>query len=114
MRENVLKRKDYLALLVKSKNNRKRRDKLVDLADNSEVKAISEIVANALAGNLPLHSDCLAKMRRHKKKLRLISQKNYPVKRKKALIKQTGGILPALIPLGISAIAALFKTFTKK
>lgn len=113
MKDNVLKRKDFLSLLARSKN-KKRRDKLVEIADSSEVKAISEIIANALAGNLPLHRDCVSKMRRHKKKLRLISKKRYPVKHKKDLIKQTGGILSAIIPLAVSTVASLIKGFTSK
>ena len=42
MKDSVLKRKDYLNLLAKSRN-KKRRDALVDLADSSEIRAITEI-----------------------------------------------------------------------
>ena len=112
MKENVLKRKDYLNLLATSKN-KKRRDSLVNLASPEEIRAITEIVKNCLVGNVPLHADCLSKMKRHRKKLRLISQRRYPVKRKKTLIKQTGGILSALIPLGVSALSSLIGQLAK-
>lgn len=111
MKNNVLKRKDYLNLLASTKS-KKKRDKLIEVASPSDISAISEIIANSLAGNVPLKSKHVSKMRRHRKKLRLISQKRYPVKRKKALIKQTGGILGAIIPLALQTITSLFKKFT--
>ena len=113
MKDNVLKRQDYLNLLAKSKN-KKRRHLLIDLADPSELKAITEIVKNCISGNVPLDTACIKKMRRHKNKLRLISKKRFPLKQKKELMKQTGGILPALIPLAISTVASLVKSFIKK
>ena len=93
--------------------NKKRRDSLVNLATPEEIRAITEIVKNCLVGNVPLHGDCLSRMKRHRKKLRLISQRRYPVKRKKTLIKQTGGILSALIPLGVSALSSLIGQLAK-
>ena len=109
MKENVLKRKDYLNLLATSKN-KTRRDSLVNLVTPEEIWAITEIVK---VGNVPLHGDSLSKMKRHRKKLRLISQRRYPVKRKKTLLKQTWGILSALIPLGVSALSSLIGQLAK-
>lgn len=108
----MLKRKDFLNLLAKSKT-KKRRNALVDLGDSSEIKAVAEIIANVLEGNVALDENQLRKLRRHKKKLRLIAQKRHSVKRKKALIKQTGGIIGALIPLAISTVASLVKNLVK-
>ena len=112
MKENVLKRKEYLNLLATSKN-KKRGNSLVNLVTLEEIRAITEIVKNCLVGNVPLHGDCLSKMKRHRKKLRLISQRRYVVKRKKTLLKQTVGILSALIPLGVSALTSLIGQLTK-
>ena len=112
MKNNVLKRQDYLNLLAKSKN-KKRRHILIDLADPSEMRALTEVVKNCINGRVPLDKTCVSKLRRHKKKLRLISQKRHPVKSKKSLLKQTGGILSAIIPLAISTVASLVKSFAK-
>ena len=82
MKENVLKRKDFLNLLTMTKN-RKRREGLVNFATADKIRAIAEIVRNSLKGNVPLDRNCLAKMKRHKKQFRLLSQKRYPVREKK-------------------------------
>ncbi len=87
---------------------------MVNAASADEIRAITEIVRNCLAGNVPLQTKCLTKMKRHKKKLRLLSQKRYPVREKKELIKQTGGIWASLIPVAVSTVASLIGNLTKK
>ena len=113
MKENVLKRKDFLNLLAATKN-RKSREGLVNLATTDEIRAIAEIVRNSLKGNVPLDRNCLAKMKRHKKRLRLLSQKRYPVREKRELTKQTGGIWASLIPVAVSTVASLLGGLKKK
>ena len=113
MKENVLKRKDFLNLLATTKN-RKRREGLVDLAMGDEIRAITEIVRNSLKGNVPLNADCLAKLKRHKMRFRLLSQKKYPVHEKRELIKQTGGTWASLIPVAVSTVASLLGGLKKK
>lgn len=110
--DSVLKRSDFLNLVAKSKN-KKRRDKLIDLADRSEIDAISECIVNALAGNIPVKKNHISKMKRHKKKLRLISRKKYPVRERKELIKQTGGILTGILPLALSTLGSLVSSLMK-
>ena len=113
MKENVLKRKEILNLVATTKS-RKRREGLVNLATGDEIRAIAEIVHNLLKGNVPLNADCLARLKRHKKQLRLLSQKRYPVREKRELIKQTGGIWASLIPVAVSTVASLLGGLKKK
>ncbi len=87
---------------------------MVNAATADEIRAITEIVRNCLAGNVPLQRNCLTKMKRHKKKLRLLSERRYPVREKKELIKQTGGIWASLIPVAVSTVASLIGSLTKK
>lgn len=108
----MIKRSDFLNLLAKSKG-KTRRDKLIDLADKNEINAIVECIVNALAGNIPLKKQHITNMKKHRKQLRMISQKQYPMKQKKKLMKQTGGLLPALLPLALSAIGNLVGSFLK-
>ena len=110
--ENVLKRSDYLNLLAKSKN-KKRRNALIDVADKAEILAISECIANALAGVLPLRATHINKMKKFKKKLRMISERKVPNGKKKVLIKQTGGILAGILPLALSAVGSLVSSFLR-
>ena len=81
---NITKYKDYLLLLTNSKQ-KKRRNKLIDTANNNEISAISKC-AKIL---LKKHDKHLKKS--HKKVLNLLTKTNYPIKRKRALLKQKGG-----------------------
>jgi hypothetical protein len=96
----ILKRKDFLNLLAKSKS-RKRREALINLADTGELKSLIEIFLNALYGNIPLPKSLIKRMRRYKTPLRELVRKNTSAKRKKEILSNTqvGGILPLLLPL---------------
>ena len=113
MKENVLQRRDYLQLLANSKT-KKRRNALVDAATKDEIHTITEIVKNCLAGNIPLQQKCLNQMRRHKRNLRLLSRRNHPIREKKKIIRQTGGLWSALIPAAVSTVASLLGNLVKK
>jgi hypothetical protein len=106
--DRVMKKKDYLNLLAKSKG-KSRRDKLIDIGDKSEMDAVSECVMNALAGNLQLKDCQFKKLQKHAKALRWVAKKSLPLRKKKALLKQSGGILPILLPLALSAVGSLAK-----
>ena len=68
-------------MLANSKN-KKRRDSLVNIASADEIRAITEIVRNCLAGNFPLKKECLCKMKRHKKKAETVESKEISISRK--------------------------------
>ena len=102
----VLKHRDYLTLLSKAKKKR-RRQKLIDLADNSEIQAICEIVYNILGGRLPLKPEQKKKLKRHRVALRNIVDRSKSVKKKKKILQQSGGFLSAVLPLVVSALGSI-------
>ena len=108
----AFKHKDYLSLFSKAKY-RARRDKLVDLADTAEIRAVSECIQNLLQGNVPLQSQHLKQMKRYKNLLRSLAKRCYSVKKKKSLIKQKGGFIGALIPLAVSALGGIIPQIIK-
>lgn len=108
----AFKHKEYLSLLSKAKN-RERRNKLIDIADGSEVRAVSECIKNILEGNVPLKSHHLKQMKRYKVLLRSLAKKCYPQKKKKILLKQKGGFIASLIPLAVSALGGILPQIFK-
>ena len=102
----ALKHKDYLSLLAKSKQA-KRRNLIIDLANADEIKAVAECILNVLLGNITLTNKQVKKLKRHKKYMRLVAQKSFPSQKKKAILKQKGGFLPTLIPLALSALGSV-------
>ena len=93
----ALKHKDYLSLLAKSKQV-KRRNLIIDLANAEEIKAIAECI---------LTNNQVKKLKQHKKYMRLIAQKSFSNKKKKSILKQKEGFLPTLIPLALSALGSI-------
>jgi len=84
-KSQILKRKDFLNLLAKSKSV-KRRKALIALADSNELKSLVEIFLNALYGNLPLPESLVKRMRRGRTYIRKLVQKSTSKKKKKELL----------------------------
>ena len=100
----ALARKDYLELLARSKNA-KRRKLLAQWADKKDLMAVSECIGNTLNGNVKLSSQLMKKLQRHKKSLRLLAKKNASQSEKKRIISQRGGFLPFLLPTILGALS---------
>ena len=100
----AIKRRDYLTLLSNSKS-KKRRDKLIDIADAKEMNAIAECVLNILKGNITIPKDKMRSIRQYKNDMRVLSRKSCSNKLKKNLLKQRGGILPLILPIALGALA---------
>ena len=98
-RKSILKRKDFLNLLVKGKNTRKRRNGLLDIATDSEIKALCEIILNLLLGNIPIAKCIHQQCKRYRNALRNIVQTKTCLGKKRLLKKQSGGFFMALAPL---------------
>lgn len=94
----------FLTLLSKSKQ-KNRRNKLIDVANNNEIKAISECVKNIVEGNVPISSKHLQILKQHKHVLKSIAQRCYPIKKKRELLKQRGGFLGAILPIALGALS---------
>ena len=103
----AVKHKDFLTLLSKSKQ-KKRRDLLIELASSQELNAIIECIINILRGNVSLNERRKKKLSRFKNVMREVALKSNPIKKKKRILQQKGGFLGALIPIALSAIGSLF------
>ena len=101
----VLKHKDFLTLLGKSKQKRRRN---ISLANNGELKAIIECIINVLYGNVPSKKKDHSKLKRFKKSMRQVVRKAEPMKYKREILQQKGGFLGSLIPIALTALTSLF------
>lgn len=103
----ALKHKDFLSLLGKSKNTKRRRQ-LITLAAPEEIAAIQECVTNVLKGNLKISKKNQRKLLKYKNTLRkLASKSGSKASKKKLLTGQQGGFLPMLLPLAVSALSSI-------
>jgi hypothetical protein len=94
---------DELRVLKKAKPSL--RKALLKSADNSLICCLSECSHNILNGNVKLSPAQKKALQRHRNNLRQLATKKVPLKRKRELLAQRGGFLPALIGpiLGIAA-----------
>jgi hypothetical protein len=82
------------------KATKKGRDKLIKNADIELIRCLCEIAENTLNNNIHLSTDQYEKLTRHKSTLRKLCKRGEGWKKKKSLIRQTGGfLLPLLIPI---------------
>ena len=105
-RHSILKRKDYLNLLAKSKH-KKRRNALIDIADKGEIKALAEILVNVLHGNIQLTKAQKTKLQKYKNVLRQLCTQQCSASKKKEVLKQHGGILGLVLPIAMSLLSGL-------
>jgi GTP1/Obg family GTP-binding protein len=112
-KSQVLKRREYLTLLSQAKNTNRRR-KILKLAESPDVKAISECVANFLAGNVRVSPKHHKLLKRYKEPMRVLANRGTPLKNKRHILsnnKSGGAILSLLLPAAISAITGLLSSF---
>ncbi len=98
--------KEYLVLLSKAKKD-KERSLLIDAANNQQIKAVSECIDNVIKGNVPITENQLRIIRRYKHVLRSLAKKCLSIKKKRNLLKQKGGFLGTLLPIGLNALGML-------
>jgi hypothetical protein len=93
----------FLNLLAKSSPSQKRA--LLRSADKSQISSLCEICLNVLAGNIPIK---VKKFSKYKKTIRKIADKKTSLNTKKRLlVNQIGGFLPALLPIVLSALSGI-------
>ncbi len=105
----LLRHKDYLSLLTKSKKDCKRCKHLIAAANSGEVAALSEACMNILQGNVP--DNHLTKLRKYRNKIRKVASKSTSVRAKKKSL-QEGGFLSVLLPIIASAASGLIGGLT--
>lgn len=99
-----------LAVLAKAKPAE--RKKVLKNANGDLIKAICECLLNVCRGNVHLPARCLNRLKRHKSTWRKLIDKKHPLKKKKKLLIQKGGFLPAfLLPVLASLGSALVSKF---
>lgn len=106
-RAKAVQHADYLSLLHRTKN-KKKRNQLIEIASRDQIDAISEVIENILRGTLVLTQVQKEKLRRYKNCMRLLISKSIPlVKKRNQLHSYSGGFLPALLGAAIPAIGSL-------
>lgn len=103
---NAIMHKEYLTLLSRRQNKRKR-DLLIDFGTNKDILAVAEIVYNLLEGTIPLNVKQRRTLRHYQNTLRQIARKSCSCKQKREILKQDGGFLPTLIPIALSVLSSL-------
>jgi hypothetical protein len=93
-------KKNLIRLKRICKTTKKGRDKILKNADIELIRCLCEIAENTLNNNIHLSNAQYQKLARHKSTLRKLCKRGEGWKKKKSLIRQTGGfLLPLLIPI---------------
>lgn len=100
-------RENYHTLVVISQAKPKLRNAILLKADNRLIKALSEIIFNILNGKVDLSLTHVKKLRKKRKALYKLAKKSVPVKEKRKLLVQTGGLLPGIIVPALSLLISL-------
>ena len=106
MSHSVKKHGDFLKVLAKC--NPKQRKALLQHISPDLLKCLCECCLNVLKGNVSLSTSQKRQLSRHRRVLRSLADRKTPNKRKKQLLLQKGGFLPALLGPIISTLAGLF------
>ena len=104
-RPKAIQHREFLTLLGKSKQPR-RRKMLLEAASSSEIRSIAECALNLLKNRINLSSSQKRKLKRHKETLRYVAKKNTNIKKKRRALQQRGGFLTSLLPLAITALSS--------
>lgn len=101
--KNLRKNYHFLHLLAKATPTQKRA--LLKTANNSQISAVCEICLNLLVGNLPAN---IKRLKKFKNIIRKLTQRSVNVTNKRRLLlNQSGGFLPALAPVILSALSGI-------
>ena len=101
-------RKEAAVLTALYHLNEGQRKALLRKADAKLVRRICECSLNVLIGNVPLSKGHKSRLRKHAKVLRKLSAPDITLQRRKNIIVQRGGFLPALLAPLIGTILANF------
>lgn len=95
------------------KSTGKQRKDMIAHANKGQMEAISEIAFNLLKGNMMIPTQTFKRLKPHKSKLLYLTHKKPSLKKKKQVLNQKGGFLPALAslitPLAIDLLGKVFK-----
>lgn len=94
---------DFLKSLQKCKQH-KTRCNIFDNATKDQIQCITEIAQNTLKGRIRYGKKALDRLKRFKRDIREVSKKRLSIVKKKTILKQRGGFIPALITPVITAV----------
>ena len=101
-------RKEATVLTALYHLSEEQRKALLRKADAKFVRRICECALNVLIGNVPLSKGHNSRLRKHAKVLRKLAASDITLQRRKNIIVQRGGFLPALLAPLIGTILANF------
>ena len=81
------------------KTNEKKKKDMIIHANIGQIEAIGEVVLNLLKGNIIVPTSSFKRLKPHKSKLLYLTSKKPSLKKKKEVLHQKGGFLPALAAL---------------
>ena len=92
------------------KSSGKQRKDMIAHANKGQMEASSEIALNLLKGNMLIHTPSFKRLKPHKSKLLYLTRKKPSLKKKKQVLNQKGGFLPAFASLiAIDLLGKVFK-----
>ena len=109
MSDRMKRNMDFLTVLARC--NKKQRQAILEHCDKDLILVICELAINTLKGVVKLTPSQKARLRRFRKQLRTLADRQVPLKHKKHSIVQSGGsILLSLLPPAISLLTSLFSS----
>jgi hypothetical protein len=97
-----------------SKATRKNSKAIITKANESDIKALCECALNVCHNKVNLNKRAVKKLKKHKTELLRLAFLNDPLKLKKKVLLQTGGALPLLAQIGLTALGSLIPSLFKK
>jgi len=94
----------FLQLLATT--NPAQRNQLIRTASQDQLNSVCECAHNILRSNVPLSSDQIRKLRKHRSVVYRIADKRVPLGQKRKILEQNGGAIAAILIPVISAIAS--------
>jgi hypothetical protein len=104
MSPRPVKHISFLRLVCNECCSHAQKKQLLRTASTEQVKTICECIDNVLKRNIPLAPEHLCELKKYKKVLYTLADRRVPIPRKKRIIEQSGGFLPALLIPIIGAI----------
>lgn len=106
-------KKNYHFLQILARSHPLQRKALLQTANNTQIKCVCEICLNVLSGNINVNRN---KLKKYKNTLRTLAKKTISIqKKKKMLVGQSGGFLPAIAPAIIAALGGILgRVISKK
>ena len=105
--QNLRRNLPFLRELKNRNLTKRRRQQLLEAGGDPLIKCLGECCHNVLTGNVRMSETSRKRLKRFAKNIRQIGDPKVGVRRKKTLLLQRGGLLPALLGPIISAVTGL-------